>query len=52
MRGMRTLHVRVEAQAKAQRLALAEKLAAHPMVGEVLYPGLSTHPQHALAAGR
>jgi cystathionine gamma-synthase len=49
MRGMRTLHVRVEAQAKAA-LALAEKLSAHPMVGEVLYPGLSTHPQHALAA--
>jgi cystathionine gamma-synthase len=49
MRGMRTLHVRVEAQAKAA-LALAEKLKAHPMVADVLYPGLSTHPQHAVAA--
>lgn len=49
MRGMRTLHVRVEAQAKAA-LALAEKLKAHPLVSDVLYPGLSSHPQHAIAA--
>jgi cystathionine gamma-synthase len=48
MRGMRTLHVRVEAQAKAA-LELAEKLKAHPLVADVLYPGLSTHPQHAVA---
>jgi cystathionine gamma-synthase len=49
MRGMRTLHVRVEAQARAA-LKLAERLKAHPMVAEVLYPGLTSHPQHALAA--
>ncbi|QCK84866.1 aminotransferase class I/II-fold pyridoxal phosphate-dependent enzyme [Phreatobacter aquaticus] len=48
MRGMRTLHVRAEAQAKAA-LSLAEKLKAHPLVADVLYPGLTTHPQHALA---
>lgn len=49
MRGMRTLHVRVEAQAKAA-LTLAEKLKAHPLVADVLYPGLASHPQHAIAA--
>ena len=49
MRGMRTLHVRVEAQARAA-LKLAERLAGHPDIAEVLYPGLATHPQHALAA--
>ena len=48
MRGMRTLHVRAEAQAKAA-LSLAEKLKAHPLVADVLYPGLTSHPQHALA---
>jgi cystathionine gamma-synthase len=48
MRGMRTLHVRAEAQARAA-LALAEKLKAHPLVADVLYPGLASHPQHALA---
>ncbi|CEJ10761.1 Cystathionine gamma-synthase [bacterium YEK0313] len=49
MRGMRTLHVRVEAQARAA-LRLAERLKGHPDVAEVLYPGLASHPQHALAA--
>lgn len=48
MRGMRTLHVRVEAQARAA-LSLAERLKAHPLVADVLYPGLTTHPQHAVA---
>ncbi|QCI64507.1 trans-sulfuration enzyme family protein [Phreatobacter stygius] len=48
MRGMRTLHVRVEAQAKAA-LGLAERLKGHPLVAEVLYPGLTSHPQHAVA---
>lgn len=48
MRGMRTLHVRAEAQAKAA-LALAERLKAHPLIADVLYPGLASHPQHALA---
>lgn len=30
-------------------LAVAEFLESHPMVRRVLYPGLSSHPQHALA---
>jgi cystathionine gamma-synthase len=49
LRGMRTLHLRVE---RACRMAamLAERLAAHPKVAAVLYPGLPDHPGHAVAA--
>ncbi len=51
LRGMRTLHVRVQAaSASAQRLA--EHFAAHPRVREVLYPGLPSHPGHAVAAAQ
>ena len=47
-RGVRTLAVRLErAQHNAARLAAF--LEAHPQVHEVRYPGLSSHPQHALA---
>ncbi|RBP12005.1 cystathionine gamma-synthase [Roseiarcus fermentans] len=49
MRGMRTLHVRQERQS-ASALALAERLAAHPLVARALYPGLPQHPGHDLAA--
>ena len=48
IRGMRTLALRVAA-ASASALALAERLAAHPAVAEVLYPGLPAHPGHAVA---
>jgi cystathionine beta-lyase/cystathionine gamma-synthase len=48
LRGMRTLALRVERQ-NASALALAEFLQSHPAVTSVNYPGLSTHPQHALA---
>lgn len=49
LRGLRTLALRFErAQANAQ--VLAERLAAHPDVVEVRYPGLPTDPGHALAA--
>lgn len=48
VRGARTLAVRFErAQTTAQ--FLAERLALHPNVEKVRYPGLVTHPQHALA---
>jgi cystathionine beta-lyase/cystathionine gamma-synthase len=48
LRGLRTLGVRLERQAaSAQRLA--ELLESHPAVGSVRYPGLTSHPQHALA---
>ncbi len=49
MRGMRTLDLRVRT-ASATALDLAQRLANHPNVAEVLYPGLPSHPQHALAA--
>ena len=49
MRGMRTLYLRVErACASAQRVA--EAMAGHPCVLDVLYPGLPSHPGHAIAA--
>jgi cystathionine gamma-synthase len=48
LRGLRTLAVRIErAQANAQ--ILAERLAAHPAVELVRYPGLPTDPGHELA---
>lgn len=47
-RGLKTLAMRVRtANANAQRVA--EHLAAHPVVRKVHYPGLPSHPQHALA---
>ena len=48
LRGTKTLALRM-AQHNTNGLALAEFLAAHPKVTRVLYPGLPTHPQHALA---
>ena len=48
IRGMRTLHLRVEAQCRTA-MFLAEKLAAHPAVTRVLYPGLPSHPNHDVA---
>lgn len=48
LRGLRTLAARLDVQcASAQRLA--EVLEAHPAISEVRYPGLASHPQHALA---
>jgi len=51
LRGVRTLALRVE---KSQKNAaeLAPWLAAHPKVAWVNYPGLESHPQHALARGQ
>jgi len=48
LRGLRTLSVRVE-RINATALAVASALAAHPAVASVSYPGLASHPQHALA---
>lgn len=51
LRGMRTLHLRVRAaSANAQRIA--ETLADHPKVFQVLYPGLPLHPGHEIAASQ
>jgi cystathionine gamma-synthase len=49
LRGMKTLHLRVERQA-ANAHAVATFLAGHPKVTAVHYPGLATHPQHEVAA--
>jgi cystathionine beta-lyase/cystathionine gamma-synthase len=48
LRGTKTLQIRMERH-NANAMALAEFLAAHPKVARVLYPGLPSHPQHALA---
>ena len=48
MRGMRTLDIRVREQAKTAAM-LARCLADHPALRCVLYPGLPTHPGHAIA---
>jgi cystathionine gamma-synthase len=49
LRGMRTLFPRVKA-ACASAQTIAERLAAHPHVHSVLYPGLGDFPGHAIAA--
>lgn len=48
-RGLRTLDVRVREQSKSAMI-LAERLAGHPAVAMLLYPGLSTHTGHEVAA--
>ncbi len=47
LRGTKTLPIRMERH-NANAQVLAEYLAAHPKVTRVHYPGLTTHPQHAL----
>ena len=47
-KGMETLKIRMAAQS-ANALELAAWLEAHPKVARVFYPGLESHPQHALA---
>jgi cystathionine gamma-lyase len=49
LRGTKTLHVRMQRHAE-NAAALARWLEAHPQVEKVIYPGLESHPQHALAA--
>ncbi len=48
-RGLRTLYLRVE-RASQNALAIAEHFEGHPAVERVLYPGLKSHPGHAVAA--
>ncbi len=48
LKGMETLSLRVHAQS-ARALELALWLQQHPAVARVHYPGLVSHPQHALA---
>ncbi len=48
LRGTKTLPVRM-ARHNASGQHLAERLAAHPKIRQVFYPGLPSHPQHELA---
>lgn len=48
LKGLETLRIRMQAQS-ANALDLACRLEAHPLVARVFFPGLPSHPQHALA---
>jgi len=48
LRGTKTLTVRME-RTNANAQAVAEFLAGHPRVTRTIYPGLPSHPHHALA---
>ncbi len=48
MRSLKTLPLRMEAHQK-NAIAIAQYLQEHKKVERVIYPGLSSHPQHALA---
>jgi cystathionine beta-lyase/cystathionine gamma-synthase len=49
LRSIKTLAVRMEKHARNAQ-AVAQFLQGHPRISEVFFPGLSHHPQHALAA--
>ena len=49
LRGVKTLALRMERHC-TNAAAVAQFLAGHPAVSEVLYPGLASHPGHAVAA--
>ena len=48
LRGLKTLALRMEAHSR-NALEIARWLQQHPKVASVIYPGLESHPQHALA---
>jgi cystathionine gamma-lyase len=48
MRGLKTLHVRMERHAE-NAMKVARFLESHPKIERVIYPGLESHAQHALA---
>jgi len=47
-RGLKTLGLRVAKQ-NASALAIAQRLEKHPAIERVFYPGLASHPSHAVA---
>lgn len=47
-RGLKTLALRMERHSE-NAMAVAQYLEAHPKVRKVIYPGLASHPQHAIA---
>ncbi len=48
LRSLKTLPLRMKAH-QENAMAVAQYLESHPKVEKVIYPGLSSHPQHALA---
>jgi O-succinylhomoserine sulfhydrylase len=48
LKGLETLRIRMDAQSQ-RALELARWVESHPRVERVYYPGLASHPQHALA---
>jgi cystathionine gamma-synthase len=48
VRGARTLAIRLQ-RAQENAMLLAERLQAHPRISRVRYPGLPSHPTHAVA---
>lgn len=51
LRGLKTLALRMRQHCESA-LAVAQHLEAHPKIERVIYPGLESHPQHALAKGQ
>ena len=49
LRGTKTLPIRME-RTNANTMRLAEYLSTHPRVSRTIYPGLPSHPHHALAS--
>jgi len=48
LRGMRTMHLRVQRSSQSA-MTIARKLEGHGRIARVLYPGLESHPGHAIA---
>ncbi len=48
LRGLKTLALRMERHSSSA-MKIAQWLEKHPKVNRVFYPGLASHPQHALA---
>jgi cystathionine gamma-lyase len=48
LRSLKTLHVRMQRHCE-NAMRIAKWLEKHPKVAKVIYPGLKSHPQHALA---
>ena len=48
LRGLKTLALRIE-RSNANASAIARHLSRHPRIAQVFYPGLDTHPGHAIA---
>lgn len=51
LRGLKTLALRMRQHCESA-LTVAQHLEAHPKIERVIYPGLQSHPQHALAANQ